>query len=59
MNEVELTFLASPAGVEVVLEADKRDGLFSDGHDALTRFTARHEDAAALDWNREMDGWFR
>ncbi|GHI02414.1 sporulation protein [Streptomyces cellostaticus] len=57
VNEIELTFLASPAGVEVVLEADKRGGLFSSGHDALTRFTVRHEDAVALDWNREVDGW--
>ncbi|WP_282698394.1 sporulation protein, partial [Streptomyces sp. CC208A] len=37
VNEIEVTFLASPAGLEVVLEADKRGGLFSEGHDALTR----------------------
>ncbi|MFI9427542.1 sporulation protein [Streptomyces achromogenes] len=59
MNELELTFLASPAGVEVVLEADKRGGPFSAGHDALTRFTVRHEDAPALDWRAEVDGWIR
>ncbi|MGW5278124.1 sporulation protein [Streptomyces collinus] len=59
VNEIELTFLASPAGVEVVLEADKRGGPFSSGHDALTRFTVRHEDAAVLDWNSEVDGWIR
>ncbi|MER6468159.1 sporulation protein [Streptomyces collinus] len=59
VNEIELTFLASPTGVEVVLEADKRGGLFSSGHDALTRFTVRHEDAAVLDWNSEVDGWIR
>ncbi|MFF5436315.1 sporulation protein [Streptomyces achromogenes] len=59
MNELELTFLAAPAGVEVVLEADKRGGPFSAGHDALTRFTVRHEDAPALDWQAEVDGWIR
>jgi sporulation-control protein len=59
VNEIELTFLASPAGLEVVLEADKRGGLFSSGHDALTRFTVRHEDAHALDWNSEVDSWIR
>ncbi|MFE1886410.1 sporulation protein [Streptomyces diastatochromogenes] len=59
VNEIELTFLSSPTGSEVVLEADKRGGLFSSGHDALTRFVVRHEDAATLDWNTEVDGWIR
>ncbi|UFR00323.1 sporulation protein [Streptomyces sp. Go40/10] len=57
VNEIELTFLASPAGLEVVLEADKRGGLFSSGHDALTRFTVGHYDTR--DWNAEVDGWIR
>ncbi|MEV0981131.1 sporulation protein [Streptomyces sp. NPDC049915] len=57
VNEIELTFLASPAGLEVVLEADKRGGLFSSGHDALTRFTVGHHDAR--DWYTEVDGWIR
>ncbi|MFC9806878.1 sporulation protein [Streptomyces griseoaurantiacus] len=59
VNEIELTFLASPAGVEVVLEADKRGGFLSPGHDALTRFTAAHQDVAVRDWNAEVDGWVR
>ncbi|MGW8062281.1 sporulation protein [Streptomyces ziwulingensis] len=57
INEIELTFLAGPAGLEVVLEADKRGGLFSSGHDALTRFTVGHHDAR--DWTAEVDGWIR
>ncbi|MFG3656648.1 sporulation protein [Streptomyces sp. NPDC047706] len=57
VNEIELTFLAGPAGLEVVLEADKRGGLFSSGHDALTRFTVGHHDSR--DWNTEVDGWIR
>lgn len=57
VNEIEVTFLANPAGVEVVLEADKRGGLFSSGHDALTRFTVGHHDSR--DWNAEVDGWIR
>jgi sporulation-control protein len=57
VNEIELTFLANPAGLEVVLEADKRGGFFSEGHDALTRFTVGHHDAR--DWNTEVDGWIR
>lgn len=57
VNEIELTFLADPGGMEVVLEADKRGGLFSEGHDALTRFTVAHRDSR--DWNTEVDAWIR
>ncbi|MET8824578.1 sporulation protein [Streptomyces sp. NPDC004610] len=57
VNEIELTFLAAPGGVDVVLEADKRGGLFSGGQDSLARFTVGHHDAR--DWNAEVDGWMR
>ncbi|MFF5343524.1 sporulation protein [Streptomyces althioticus] len=57
VNEIEVTFLANPGGVEVVLEADKRGGLFSGGHDALTRFTVGHHDSR--DWAAEVDAWVR
>ncbi|MER7053370.1 sporulation protein [Streptomyces sp. NPDC000351] len=57
VNEIELTFLAGPGGLEVVLEADKRGGLFSPGHDAVTRFAVGHHDVR--DWTAEVDGWVR
>ncbi|NEC73076.1 sporulation protein [Streptomyces rochei] len=57
VNEIELTFLAGPGGLEVVLEADKRGGLLSSGHDALTRVTVGHHDTR--DWTTEVDGWIR
>ncbi|MER7404804.1 sporulation protein [Streptomyces sp. NPDC000070] len=57
VNEIEVTFLANPGGMEVILEADKRGGFFSGGHDALTRFTVGHHDSR--DWNTEVDGWIR
>ncbi|KIE28790.1 sporulation protein [Streptomyces sp. MUSC 125] len=57
VQEVELTFLASPTGAEVVLEADKRERPHSSGHDALARFELRHDDATSLDWNREVESW--
>ncbi|MFJ8189976.1 sporulation protein [Streptomyces sp. NPDC096094] len=60
VNEIELTFLAVPGALEVVLEADKRGGPFADGHDALSRFTVSHEGAAGpRDWNALVDGWVR
>ncbi|MEU8753578.1 sporulation protein [Streptomyces chartreusis] len=55
VNEIEVTFLAGPAGMEVVLETDKRGDPFSSGHDALTRFTVGHHDSR--DWNAEVEGW--
>ncbi|WP_328743871.1 sporulation protein [Streptomyces sp. NBC_00285] len=57
VNEIEVTFLAGPGGMEVVLEADKRGGLFSEGHDTVTRFAVGHHDVR--DWNTEVDGWMR
>ncbi|MEV6260133.1 sporulation protein [Streptomyces sp. NPDC051784] len=59
VNEIEVTFLATPGGMEVVLEADKRGGLFSGGHDAVTRFTVGHDGIHHQDWNALVDGWVR
>ncbi|MFJ2607828.1 sporulation protein [Streptomyces sp. NPDC091279] len=55
VNEIEVTFLAGPGGVDVVLEADKRGGFRSAGHDALSLHTIGHHDVR--DWNTEVDGW--
>ncbi|MFE2053544.1 sporulation protein [Streptomyces sp. NPDC059459] len=57
VNEIELTFLAGPDGIEVILEADKRGELLSSGHDAVARFTIGHHDIR--DWATEVDGWVR
>ncbi|WP_327346041.1 sporulation protein [Streptomyces europaeiscabiei] len=59
VNEIELTFLATPGGMEVILEADKRGGLFSEGHDTVTRFTVSHDGIEYQDWNALVDGWIR
>ncbi|WP_411150529.1 sporulation protein [Streptomyces sp. A30] len=59
VNEIELTFLAAPGGMEVVMEADRRGGSFSEGHDALTRFTVGYHDVEQREWNTEVDGWIR
>ncbi|MGC5038823.1 sporulation protein [Streptomyces sp. DT190] len=59
VSEIELTFLANPGGLEVVLEADRRGGLLSPGHDALTRFTVTHEQVEHQDPAALVDGWVR
>ncbi|MCQ8832708.1 sporulation protein [Streptomyces malaysiensis] len=57
INELEVTFLANAGGMDVVLEADKRGGLFTSGEDALTLFTVGHEGVEHRDWNTEVDAW--
>ncbi|MFF0431031.1 sporulation protein [Streptomyces sp. NPDC004327] len=62
VNELEVTFLAGPGGLDVVLEADKRGGFLSAGHDALSLFSVGHHDAGYAghtDWTALVDGWIR
>ncbi|RSN14749.1 sporulation protein [Nonomuraea sp. WAC 01424] len=55
VGELEVTFVADPAGLEVVLEADKGAGRYSG--DAIGRFTVSHADALHTDWAGELDRW--
>ncbi|MFC4007372.1 sporulation protein [Nonomuraea purpurea] len=55
VGEVELTFVASPHGLEVIIEADKRASRYSG--DAIGRFTISHDDAMRTDWPSEIDRW--
>ena len=44
VNELEVTFLADPQGVDVVLEVDRRGGLLSEGRDVGGRLRLAHTD---------------
>jgi sporulation-control protein len=59
INELELTFVTNPHHVEVILEFDKRGGMFSSGHDSYGRYTVAHADADTTDWTQVVDGWVR
>ncbi|MGB2572261.1 sporulation protein [Micromonospora citrea] len=59
ITEVEVTFVTTPHGVEVVLECDKRGGFLSAGHDTFGRYQVSHADADRLDWTSVVDGWLR
>jgi sporulation-control protein len=59
LNEVELTFVTNPHAVDVILEFDKRGGMFSAGHDSYGRYTVSHADADTTDWTPTVDGWIR
>src|SRR4051812_3912229 len=57
INEVEVTFVADPSGVEVILEFDKRGGFLSPGHDAYGRFRVSHAEAGSTDWAAVVGSW--
>ncbi|MCM0673966.1 sporulation protein [Micromonospora phytophila] len=59
ITEVELTFVTSQHGVDVILECDKRGGFLSAGHDAFGRYQVSHADADRVDWAEVVDGWLR
>ncbi|WP_062214889.1 sporulation protein [Streptomyces sp. NBRC 109706] len=57
MSEVEVSFLANPTGLTVVLEADRRGGLFGGGGDAVNRFSVAHQDVGQVDFTALVDSW--
>ncbi|MEU4381574.1 sporulation protein [Micromonospora echinofusca] len=59
INQLEVTFVTDPQQIQVVLELDKRGGLFTEGRDAFGRFTIDHVAAERTDWAAQLDGWIR
>ncbi|MEV4413207.1 sporulation protein [Catellatospora sp. NPDC049609] len=57
MRQLELTFVTSAQGMDVVLEFDKRGFLGS--HDTFSRHHVSHADVASTDWPSVVDGWIR
>ena len=59
INELELTFIPTPQRLQVILEIDKRGGLFTEGHDAFGTFTVDYATADRTDWAAQLDNWLR
>ncbi|WP_341719808.1 sporulation protein [Micromonospora sp. FIMYZ51] len=59
INEVELTFVTNPHGIDVVLECDKRGGFLVPGQDVFGRYQVGHAEADNHDWTQVVDGWLR
>lgn len=66
-TELELTFITTPAYLDVILEADRRGGLLTSGQDVYNRFRVHHGDPpaaveqalrAALAAMARRRGWF-
>jgi sporulation-control protein len=55
---VEVTFVANPGAVQVIVEIDKRGGLFMPSHDVYLRFEVPHNDSTT-DWAAYVDSWLR
>jgi len=59
INQLELTFIATPRRLQDVLEIDKRGGLFSEGHDAFGKFDVDYTTVDQVDWAGQLDNWLR
>ena len=59
INQLEVTFVTDPQQVQVVLEIDKRGGVFTEGRDAFGRFTVDQATVDRTDWAAQLDGWLR
>ncbi|GGM63050.1 sporulation protein [Longimycelium tulufanense] len=57
VNEVELTFVATPASLDVILEADKRAGFAQPGGEAFGRIHVSHDEAMTVDWAGQISAW--
>ena len=59
INEIEVTFVAAAHGMDVILEVDKRSGMFTSGHDAYGHLRVDYATAEQTDWAGQIDGWLR
>ncbi|KXK60991.1 sporulation protein SpoOM [Micromonospora rosaria] len=59
ITELEVIFVANPAGLEVLLWADRRLALAGATHQSISRFRVWHAGAERQDWPAVVDGWLR
>lgn len=57
LSQVELTFVADGREMDVVLEMDKKPGLFSGGGDTYRSFTMDLHQVEHTDWAAYLHGW--
>lgn len=57
LNQVELSFVADGRGMDVVLEMDKKPGLFSEGSDTFRSFEVGLHDYQNTDWAGYLNQW--
>jgi len=57
LNQVELSFVADDREMDIVLEMDKKPGLFSSGSDSYRSFTVGLESYQETDWAAYLNQW--
>ncbi|MET9535609.1 MULTISPECIES: sporulation protein [unclassified Streptomyces] len=57
LNQVELTFVTDDREMDVVLEMDKKPGLFSEGSDSYRAFQVGLHDFRDTDWTGYLHQW--
>ncbi|WP_175408745.1 sporulation protein [Streptomyces sp. TRM64462] len=57
LNQVELSFVADDREMDVVLEMDKKGGLFSEGSDSYRSFVVQHGNFQGTDWAAYLNQW--
>jgi sporulation-control protein len=57
LNQVELTFVADGREMDVILEMDKKPGLFSEGSDSYRSFTMDLHNFGGTDWAAYLNQW--
>lgn len=59
IKQLEVTFVANPHAMDVVIELDKRGGVFTEGHDSFSRFTVDYATAGNINWEQQLDGYLQ
>jgi len=57
ISQIELTFVADPHSLWVILEADRRGGVFRSGGDSFGHFHLSHQEAVSADWAGIIHNW--
>ncbi|GAA2641268.1 sporulation protein [Streptomyces axinellae] len=57
LNQVELSFVADSRGMDVVLEMDKKPGLFTEGSDSFRSFPVDFNTFDQTDWVSYLNQW--
>ncbi|MFF2527023.1 sporulation protein [Streptomyces liangshanensis] len=57
LNQVELTFVADDREMDVILEMDKKPGLFGEGSDSFRAFKVGLGDFQGTDWSAYLNQW--
>ncbi|MER7952726.1 sporulation protein [Streptomyces sp. NPDC096079] len=57
LNQVEVSFVADDREMDVVLEMDKKPGLFTEGSDSFRAFTVSLHDFHTTDWAAYLNQW--